>query len=437
MTEWFSWLWTWWGILTGLAVVIGMGLAAYFFAIPFLKGLIESSTAKAAGISVVRAITTLLVVASLFYFVGGWGALAVLFTFVVMMICFIFAAWQLAKQNVFFTFVGVGQIKTVDRGENNLINAVANVPGFRVSNDLKIVEEADRKNFLEKNFGLFWIGIPPAKVHTFEFVHERANPKITKDTPVEEWIDRDKVAKQSDYILWEIPHSYLILGAELQDNFKVDMLVETRSRTIDPKVALYLREGKFIDYMRQFVEASVNVAVRKYTIEEFRSMDKLENSELAQKIRDGVNSVQVEGLGGLLYAVGMETISAFVSKWDSSDKSDEESLHLRKKAKLAGEAAIEAAERAAEQAVHDGKKIVTLATAQRDADVLRAEGRAADLSQALKAIKAEASGVDSNVAVRHASAVTIATKMSDKDSPVRVLGGGAGVMVGLEPEKEK
>ncbi len=434
MTEWFGWFGTWWTIL-GIGIALLAAVFAVWLALPFLRRVIESSTAKAFGLLLIKTGATLFALASVAFFVGGWGTLLVFLATIVMLICFVYAGWQMAKQGVFFTFVGLGQIKTIDRGENNLIRVVANVPLYHVSYDMKVVEGSDRKNFLEKQFGLFWIGVPPAEVHTFEFVHERANPKITKDTPVEEWIDRDTKAKRSDYILWEIPHTYLVLGAELKDNFRVDMLVETRSRTVDPKVALYLREGKFIDYMRQFVEASVNKVVREYTIEEFRGLDKLENSEFARKIRDGVNSAFVAGLGGLLDAVGMKTISAFVSKWDSSDKTEEQALQLRKKARLAGEAAIETAERAAEQAKHDGQRIVTLAEAQRQADILHAQGRAADVEEVLKAIKAQVPDANSTDVVRNATAVAVATKMSDPKSPVRVL--GSGVMIGLDPEKEK
>src|SRR3989344_8896212 len=342
---------------------------------------------------------------------GQWGseAVAIYSLLLGVVTAFLFAAWQLSKNDVFFTFVGRGGIRTVDRGESNVIRILANLTDHHVEN-MKITKDEPKRNLLEKYFGLYWIGIPPATVHEFQFVHERMNPNINENTPVSEWIMRDERPTPTKELLWEIPHSYLVPGVELADGFRVNVLFNTRSQVVDPVIALYVRRGQFIDYMAQYVRNGVIGVLSMYTITEFRNANKDENSDLAKRI---LATIDPPGdMQGLLEAVGLTVIGGFVSHWDASDKTEAEALAAEKKAEL------------------DGKGRVAAAKKDREAAMTLAQGQMAGLDAALEIIKKRTPGIDEATALREANALAIATKMSHPESPVTVL--GAGIAIGVD-----
>lgn len=367
-------------------------------------------------------------------FMMGWLIFAIFFMLVATMIAFVFAAWQLAKVGVFFTFVGTGKIKTIDRGKDNLIMILENIDGYGPDARGHIVPGGDKKTWLQNEYGLFWIGIPPAEVHKFEFIHQRLNPNINDDTPSSQWIVRDNAPQETDELLWEIPHTYRVTGVELKDGFHVDLLFNTRSRTISPEIALYLRGGKFIDYQAQYVEAGVNAVLGKLESVFFREADKSEGSVIAEAIIKAINESTGSQAQPLLDAVGMEVVGGFISRWQPSDRSEEEALRKMKKATLEGEAAVELARLDADKATQEARRIGTIAQAEAQADATRATGQIAGLAAALETIKRLYPDLDNETALREANALAIAIKMSDKDSPVTVI--GAGVNIGVTPEKK-
>lgn len=374
---------------------------------------------------------------------GRWGLLLYFLLFLIS-IAFIFAAWQLAKAGIFFTFVGTGTIKTIDQGRDNLVRILENIDGYGVGDDGRITDDKNvgkSKNWLERNYGLFWIGFPPSEVHKFSFVHERTNPNIDENTPPSKWVQRDQAPKETDELLWEIPHSYVILGVELCDGFSVDVMFNTRSRVVDPRTALYLRQGRFIDYQAEYVQAGVISALKDnldnlpLDSERFRVTDMHEGSALCAKIVERINS-SVQGNQALVEAVGMTVVGGFISRWEPSDKTEKEALRKKKKAILDGEAEVETARLDAKKAEEEARRIDTIARAQAAADEARSHGQIAGLKSALAAIKEMYPGIDDKTALEQATALAISIKMSDKDSPVTVL--GAGVNIGVTPKtKEK
>ncbi len=366
---------------------------------------------------------------------GLWW-LPIYILFISIPFAFVFAAWQLAKVGVFFTFVGTGKIKTIDRGKDNLIMILENIDGYGpdARGHIVLVPGGDKKTWLQNEYGLFWIGIPPAKVHKFEFIHQRLNPNINDDTPSSQWIVRDNAPQETDELLWEIPHTYRVTGVELKDGFHVDLLFNTRSRTISPEIALYLRGGKFIDYQAQYVEAGVNSVLSKLESVFFREADKSEGSVIAEAIIKAINESTGSQAQPLLDAVGMEVVGGFISRWQPSDRSEEEALRKMKKATLEGEAAVELARLDADKATQEARRIGTISQAEAQADATRAKGQTAGLEAALETIKRLYPDLDNATALREANALAIAIKMSDKDSPVTVI--GAGVNIGVTPDRK-
>ena len=344
---------------------------------------------------------------------------------------FVFAAWQLARGDVFWTFIQLGQIKAIDRGVGNNIAVLANLKTHQVSG-FEVISELPQKTFLEEKFGMYWIGFPPATVHVFEFVHERVNPGIGKETSSTEWIVRDKVSKQTSSLFWEVPHAYRFFGVELRDGFKVDVLFETRSQVVLPLTALYLRGGQFIDCAAQYVEAAVTGTLREFGSEDFRAASKKEGSDLAVRIIENVGAVSVRN-AGLLEATGLVMIAGFISRYEVSDKTEEKALAQKQQARLKGEADILDAKLKADKAGEEGRRIERLAQSQKIADETAAIGQVAVFNTILESIMRGNPNVDPTVALEQATALAIATKMSAPTSPVVSLGNG---MISITPTKK-
>ncbi len=369
---------------------------------------------------------------------GVWGF--IIYTLcIALMGAYLFAAWQLAKANIFFTFVGTGKIKTVDRGRDNLVRVLENVSDHHLDDHWHIVSGENLKSLLEREYGLYWVGLPPSTTHRFSFVHERVNPDINDDTPSSEWIIRDAQAKETDELFWEVPHTYRITGVELSDGFHVDLLFNTRSRVVVPETALYIRGGQFIDYMAQYVESGVNAVLCNFDAVTLRTTDKSEGSQITIDIIRAINESTSNNPNfpaqPLLEAVGMKVVGGFISRIQSSDKSEEEALRKKKKAILDGEAAVETAKLEVKKAAEEATRITTLAKAQADADGLRAVGQVSGLTAAMEAIKLKFPDIDDATALAEAGALARTIKLSDKDSPVTVI--GAGVNIGVNNPGKK
>ena len=358
--------------------------------------------------------------------------LALVVMFPILLLSAAFAVWQLAKADIMWTFVPLGEIKAVVRGDGNPIAMLANLQGYRVNSRMEIDEGFPYKNTLQKKWGLYWMGFPPAKIQGFWFVHERANPEIKANTPPSEWIKRDPEAKEETSLLWEIPHSYVIPAVEFADGFQADVMFESRSRVVKPLTAIFIRKGKFIDFMADYVNAGVIEILRDYDYNDFMTMPKTEKSELAKAIVENINLD-----GKLVEAVGLVMIGGFISRFEAP-KELTEAIEAEKKAELAGKASIEEAKQSVIKAEQEAKKRQIQAEATRKAAMTEAEGQIAVFNAILKSIRAENPGISQAEALsmtRDAIQLAIATKFSDPTSPVVVLG-GKGVLNLSQKEKK-
>lgn len=353
---------------------------------------------------------------------------------IVLLASFIFAAWQLAKLDVFWTFLALGEIKAVVSGEGNPIAILANLQDHHVEK-MEIVEGSPKKTFLQKRFGIYRIGWPPAKIQEFEFTHERINPEIGPKTLSSDWIKRDSMPKKTKVLLWDIPHSYMIPSIEFADQFQADVLFESRSRVVKPLIAIFIRKGKFFDFMAEYVNAGVIEVLREIPYSEFIKQEKTDGSNLSQSILAKINlKVASSDDSRLLKSVGLNMVGGFISRFEAP-REITEALEAQKKATLAGKARIEAAKQDADKAVEEARRIQTLAEAKRAAAITEAEGEAAFFKTILGSVTHPA--MNDEIATRMVESATqlaVATKFSNPESPVIALGT---TMIGVQAREKK
>jgi hypothetical protein len=375
--------------------------------------------------------------ASVFYTDGPVAMFVTLFLITLVLTSFVLAAWQLAKRDVLWTFVPYGQIKAIDSGEGNPVMMLANLPGHHADDKMEIVPgDGPKKTLLQKHFAMYFFGFPPRKVHEIWFTHERVNQNIDKDTPSSEWIQRDKKPTMSKFLLWEIPHTVALMDVDFQDRFQGDVLLEFRSRVKFPLVALYLRRGQFLDYAKQYFEAGAMEQLRKFSWVQFAvNESKVAGCGLMCDILTTINSiVPGDTNAGLAASSGIEVLDGFISRWEPNTET-KQFLEAQEEAKLKGQADIETATQAVIQAEQEAKKLQIQAAADLQAAQTRAAGQNAVFNALLTTIMERNPNVDFNTALRMATQLAIATKMSDKNSPVTVLGAGINIGVTEPPRR--
>jgi len=373
----------------------------------------------------------------------GFGAMLVtLFLVALVTLSFLLAAWQMKKNDILWTSLGFGQIKSIDSGEGNPVKMISDLPGHYINSDMEVVEGGPpRKTFLEKNFGMYWIGLPPHTVHDVTFTHERINQNISKSTPSTQWVQRDKEPTTSKYLLWEIPHTVVITDLDFRERFQGDILLEFRSRIVFPKVALYLRQGKFLDYAKEYFKAGAQEQLRKFDWIQF-SVDepKMSGSDLLKAILATINSIIPRNKDeGLAASTGIVVLDGFISRFEPNEET-KKFLEAQEEAKLTGQAAIETATQAVEQAKQAALKLQIEAEAALKAAQTEAAGQTAVFNTILESILARAKSagteIDFPTALQTAAQLAIATKMSAPDSPVTVLGAGINIGVNNPPRRD-
>jgi hypothetical protein len=341
---------------------------------------------------------------------------------VVTFLAFLFAAWQIAKHDILFTFVGLNEIKIIVSGEGNPVEVLANLEDYRVEN-MMIIPGKPKQTWFQKKYGLYFIGFPPRKIHEFEFTHERLNKNLNKNTSSEEWLERDSSPKKTKVLLHVIPHSYLIQDVDFTDNFKADLLFETRSRVVNPLTAVFTLRGNFIDFAKQYVESAVIDILGEMSYEDFRGLDKSDGSDLSKDILEKIFTQVKE-------AVGLEMFGGFISRFDPN-KEQQAALAAQETARLEGEARVESAKKDVEVARERALMTQIDADAQLLAANTIAKGQVAVLTKALEAIReGNPSGLDANIAAQVAGSVAVSTNMSHPKSPVIAI--GAGINIGME-----
>ncbi len=378
------------------------------------------------------------------------GFLAVLLVIVLLVIAtasFVYMAWQLAKHDILWTIVGLGQIKTVDSGEWNPVLTLGNLPGHHIKNptsqnvfEVEVVEGEAHKTFLEKQYGMYWFGLPPRKVHDLKFNHERMNQRANKDTPPDQWVIRDATPTTTKFLLWEIPHTITITGVDFRDQFQGDILLDFRSRVRYPLISLYVRRGFFLDYAKRYFESGALEQLRKLTWVNFSAnTNKQSDGDLMKGILKTINCiVPADATVGLSASSGIEVFDGFISRWEP-DYEQKKALKAQETAKLEGQAKTESATQAVLQAEQEAKKKQIEAQATLLAAQTTAEGQNAVFRGLLKMIFAEAKLYGQEIsfsdALQRATELSVATKMSDKESPITAT--GAGINIGVNPTPRK
>ncbi len=291
-----------------------------------------------------------------------------------------------------FTMVGRNKIKSIDSGDGNPKKALANLPKGWVAVGLKVMKGVEKINpFMKvlRRYGIFWKGLPPAKVHVFKFIHERVNPKLKDDTDVADWIQKDPEPVDTDYVLFDKPHWFAVPGVEFSDGFRANILIEVQTQTVDVGVSIYDREGKFFDVMNSQVQAATISICRLMTYDDFTKMDADAKSKFNEELVDSLSDI-------LPQLSGQQASNAFIYRYDASSKEEEQ---LR---------------RASAQAD------IELGVAKK-----RAQGQIADITEAAAALKLAFPEGSSTEIIRTVREIGVADRIKDSG----LVAWGAGAMV--------
>ena len=90
-------------------------------------------------------------------------------------------AWRLSYQDKFFTRLETGDIKFIVAGES-WVRTLINIPGMKLDSNGKIIIGDQSQTWLQKELGLYWVGIYPFKqIHSFEITKEKENQRIAQN----------------------------------------------------------------------------------------------------------------------------------------------------------------------------------------------------------------------------------------------------------------
>jgi hypothetical protein len=341
--------------------------------------------------------------------------------------------WKLAEssnddpekgaQNIytFFTKLSEGDIKFVVAGKGGRCKRLlANMPGKIVRNNKLVPGDTESDmTFLERNFSLYWVGIPPFRcLHTFPMYKERENPKSTNGNRPDTWIIRDENPIIITTLRGKFPRPVLVTDVECVGGIQTNILALTTNEVIDPITAIFTQKGKFFEVLASLVRSGVGNFCKTLDIREFVKIDKTDDGPMSTSVVDCVRDK-------ILREIGINLISLSIPVYNVSDPKVQEDLEAEVRSDLKGDASIKAAKR-------ESTRIKIEAEGRAEADKIRGVARTADVKSMVEELVIK--GVDPNVAATMAAAVGKAQRMSSEGSPVNIwVDGSSNTPISLPP----
>ncbi len=328
---------------------------------------------------------------------------------IVLLIPFVF--YILAEHDIFFTKLETGDIKFVVRGES-LVKILHDVKGRKLTDGphgQKVFSDAaeEHKTFLNRTFGLWWIGFPPfAKVHSFKIVPEREDPNATNKN---DWVKTEKERDEKS-LRFVFPRPYFMKEVELNDTLSVDLLVIAKFEVVVPHIPVFMFKGKFFDMAGSVIRAHVADIINNMDLATFITSNKGEVKGILSEMKEDGNFNKE-----LIRLVGLKLVGIAITQFDPSDNE------------------IRNAMRAKELAVKKGEASIAEAEAEMKANELRARAiertalaRGAQIKETVTALASSAGNAD--VVAMQAGKVLQAEALTGKDSKITTwVDGGTGV----------
>lgn len=377
--------------------------------------------------------TAMLVFAFLGFYVATpfyWGLEALLVLLVVSLyvvvffIATLFIIRGLAERKVGWTTVTSGTIAYVIAGES-LVRTIPNVPGkiLEPDNDdnqkiplhhrqLINGDSEKEKTWLEREYGIYWAGFPPfRKKKRFGMTKERENPNISAKTKPEDWISKPEPF-ETDELRHSFPRPVLVPDVEFKGGFKANIMMLSHFEVTVPWKPIFKLNAQFFPIISSHVRSGVISYCQSLTFEDFLSAKKDDANAMSDEILRIIKDRLLEETG--ICISGMS-----VSTYDASDKETQEILEAREKARMKGDARIEAVEKEQKAAEIEAETF-------RLVQVKKSQAANLDLITSVTALVEL--GVDPNVAMTKVAEVKQAQEYTSKDSKITVLmnGGNGG-----------
>ncbi len=335
-----------------------------------------------------------------------------------------FVAYELAKNDKFFTRLQSGDIKFVMRGDT-LHKIIHDARGKTLITRTDGIEELqdgpDGRNFFNRRFGLYWIGFPPfASVHTFRIKKETENP--SGENP-DEWITPgpDDAVKS---LRFTFPRPYVLKEVEMKDRLTVDLLVLATFEVVVPYMLVFLFKGRFFEKASPILRAQVADKLNDMTLDDFIPAPK---GEMDGILKDMKNSPEFNA--ELYRQVGLKLTGISITQWDPSDAEIRAAIQAEELAKKQGEAKKA-------QAKANAEVTKTNAEAQAEAEERLAKARGARIRETVEAMSSKDG--DPNVVAQQVGKILQAEALTGENSKFTtwVDGGGAQPFVNVGGDKK-
>ncbi len=228
----------------------------------------------------------------------------------------------------FYTTLDTGNIKYIYRGET-LLRIIADVPG-KIVRGHKLVRGVAKKSWLQKWFGLYYVGIPGiASVRHFN-IKKKKEVEITEGKSPIDWIE-DSGSVEVDSLRARFPRPFLLVNVELGDRQTVTLLVVVMLEVVDAYIPVPQLKGDFFGNTASTLRAAIDDILKAIeSMDAFIAVTKgeggvlspMENSTLAN------GEIVVSAFNKKLeQQVGLHLVGAAIADWDPSDKAIREAMN--------------------------------------------------------------------------------------------------------------
>jgi hypothetical protein len=160
---------------------------------------------------------------------------------VIPILLFPFVAYALSWFNLFYTKVETGNGKYIYVGDT-WVKTIADVKDHvLVKNKLEKGEQ--KKSWLNKHLGIYYIGFPPKTVRTFE-IDRRKEEEATTGKPSTQWI-KNLGKKRVDSLRAVFPRPFFLENIELGSGIQVNLLVVGKFFVYDFSIPVPELKGDF------------------------------------------------------------------------------------------------------------------------------------------------------------------------------------------------
>lgn len=342
---------------------------------------------------------------------------------------FPFLFFALAKYDIFFTLLTSNEIKFVVQSDGSLDRIIHDVKGYWYDTEHHEFKKDDpdptkrkkNKTFLQRKYGLYWVGIPPfKKIYEFPIVKQREKEGKTGDSS--QWLSKEEKETVKS-LRFTFPRPFVLLTAELKDRTTVDMFILCKFEVVKPYEPVFIFKGDFFRNAGAILQGAVIDIIKEHEIEKFVNVPKGEVDGILSPLKEYDGPLNQE----LIRQVGLRLVGITIAKYDPSDEEVVKAIRAKALADQRGQADVVKAQKEAEarKAQAEGEKIALKSLAEGRGEFIRATVTALTLP-----------GSDPTAVTQSASKVLASEAVSGKDSKVTTWVDGSNASVVVPPEKQ-